>query len=724
MSDIQNDKDVLRDLNESEYEGIDAPLRDQIPDKLLKTLDDLGMGSRVEQLWHRANADRTNWLQRQQTYLSNWDEFVVGTSEGPFEQSSNLHLPMPFIVAKTYHSRTYSSLTSIDPVARARRSDAVEKAQAVSDVLRYTTQDWANHNKGVHETLDTWLWDWITTGVGILKWRWDRRYVSFVDVEEEAVPGPPVFVEGRPFPGPPVMREREVQRRKMVYEGPVLEHVRPEDVLIVGGDGDPDEADFVMQRQYLTKSELFGLAYQKIFDQDSVERVIDAGPDYFINDEASVIKEQRRTNSGQTDPDNEADLDRYEILETYMKVDIDNSGIDSDVVLWVHPTSKRILRATYLHRINKAGKRPFAKIDFYKRPGQTYGMGLIEVMYPLSVELDLMHNTRNDFGMLSTMPFGFYKASSTIDPETISFEPGMLIPTDDPRNDVFFPQLGNRTAYGMQEEQGLYSLIERLTGVSNLQLGVLSSQQGAARTATGAQSLQLNANANLDVHIQRMFRGWRKALEYLLHMLQQRIPTGLSFRLTGDDGSSYWAEIRQRDDIAGDFDFELDPTSASSDPAVRQQRAMEILQLTSNPLNLQLGIVSPLNHYEAIKNYANSLGIKNVSRYFTRPQGFSLQLTPEELANRILRGENPAPLPTDDNEGFLSFVEMLMADDELLGQFDTESVVRLEQQRRQRQALLEAQRAQEAQAANVRQQQLNQTQSINPQVGAAPLERS
>lgn len=722
MSEIQNDKEVLRDLNTSEYKGIDAPLRDQIPAKLLEQCRELGLGTKVEQLWHRGNADRTNWLERQQTYLANWDEFLVGNSDGPFEQSSNLHIPMPFIVAKTYHARLLSALLALDPVTQARRADGVEKARVVSDVMRYTLNDWANHHQGTEQPLDAWVWDYITTGVGLLKWRWEKRFVSFVDVEEELVPGPLVYIEGQAYPGPPVVREREVKRRKEVFNGPVLDHIRGEDLLIIG-DPDPDNADFVMQRQYLTKSELFGLSYQKIFDQDAVEETIESGPDYFIGDEASTIKEQRRTNSGQTDPDNEADLDRYEILETYLKADIDNSGIDSDIVLWVHPASRTILRATYLHRINKSGKRPFSKADFYLRPGQTYGAGLIEVLYPLSVELDLMHNTRNDFGMLSTMPFGFYKASSSIDPETFSFEPGMLIPTDDPRNDIYFPQLGNRTAYGMQEEQGLYTLIERLTGMSNLQFGVLGSQQGVTRTATGAQSLQLNSNANLDVHMRRMFRAWERSLDYLLHLLQQRIPTGLSFRLTGEDGSKYWAEARTRDDIAGEFDFELDVASAASDPQVREQRAMQVAQITSNPLNLQLGIVSPLNHYEALKDWLKASGVKNVSKYITRPQGFALMLTPEEMANRILRGDDLPVMPTDDNEGFLAFAEMIMSSDELLGQFETEAIVRLERQRRQRAALLQAQKQQEAQAANVAQQRLNMQQSMNPQVGAAPLER-
>ncbi len=38
-----------------------------------------------------------------------------------------------------------------------------------------------------------------------------------------------------------------------------------------------------------------------------------------------------------------------------------------------------------------------------------------------------MHNMRIDFGMISVMPVGFYKANSSLDPKTITMEPGALI---------------------------------------------------------------------------------------------------------------------------------------------------------------------------------------------------------------------------------------------------------------------------------------------------------
>lgn len=725
MSELQSDKEIIENKS-NRYKDIDAPLRDQIPSKLLKKLRDRDVGAMVERLWNTGNADRSNWLKRQQAFLSQWDEFLDTEVQGPYELSSNLHLPMTFIVAKTYHARMLQALESVDPTARPRRPDSADRAQAVSEVMRYSVTDWVNEFQGMAEVNDCWVWDWVTTGVGIMKWRWEAKYTRFVDVETVMVPGEQTIVtlpDGSTQVVPNLREvEREINRTKEVFRGPVAERVAPEDLLLIGGGGDPQTADAALHRQWLTKSEMYQLAYQKIFDEDEVDAVIKAGPDSESQDQATSIKQQASWNAGSINTDTEADLDRYAIVECWMKYDVDNSGVDSDIVVWVHPQTKRILRATYAYRINQTGRRPFVKIDFFKRPAQDYGFGLVEALYPLQKELDMFHNTRVDFGMLSTAPFGFYRAGSSLDPETIRLEPGMLIPVDNPATDIVFPNLGNRTSFGMQEEAGIMGMIERLTGVNELTLGALTGVQGPTRTATGAQALMSESNANLDVHLRRMFKGLKQSYEYLLNMLQLRVEPGFAYRLTADEASDYWGYVKSRQDLAGDFDFILDPSSAASNPQIRQQRAQQTLQITSNPLNLQLGIVSPANHYNALRDFLNANGIKAFSKYITEPANSAVRMTPEEMANRILRGDDLIPAVTDDNAGFIAFVDNILKSDELLGQFSEAETRALVSQQQERRQLLAAVQQQQAQQANLQQIQQNLASSVNPQVGAAPLQ--
>lgn len=727
MSEVQKDKEILENA-ENPFGDVDAPLRDQIPARLLAKLRDRNLGSIVDQIWKRGNADRSEWLRRQEEFLSSWDDFLDSDADEASDLTSNLHLPMTFIVAKTYHARMLQALEAVEPAARERRPDGAERASAVGELLMYTLDEWVNNYQGMAEVNDSWVWDWVTSGVGVLKWRWHAQYTKFVDVDTRIVPGPGEVVRqpnGESLSIPSLKEiEVEVERIKEVFKGPVCERVAPEDFMIIGGGGDPQKADSTLHRQYLTKSELMNLAYQKIFDLDAAEEIISKGPDHKAKDATSGITQRRTLKSGNSSPDTEVDLDRYEILECWMKYDVDETGIDSDIVLWVHPTSKEILRATYAHRLNQTGKRPFIKVDFFNRPGQDYGFGIVEALYSLQRELDMFHNTRVDFGMLSTAPFGFYRPSSTFNPETIRYEPGQLIPVDNPQSDVFFPNLGNRTAFGMQEEAGIMGMIERMTGVNELTLGALTGVQGPTRTATGAQALMSESNANLDVHLKRLFKGVKQSFEYLLNMLQLRVDAGFAYRVTGAGGSKYWDYIKNRDDIAGDFDFVIDPSSATSNPQIRQQRAMNRLQVTANPLYMQMGIVTPANTYEALKDWLNASGTKAISKYITAPTQFAVRMTPEEMANRILRGDVLPPQPTDDNEGFIAFVDNIVKEDELLGQFSEDEIRTLMAQRQDRINLVEAMRQQQAQVANLQQVVTNANSGINPnpQVGAAPLQ--
>jgi hypothetical protein len=725
MSDINNDQEVVRDGRKNALEGVEAPLRDRIVDKLYDKLIELEIPRKTDDSWARGNANRTVWLERQSAYLASWDEHLIGDTSGAFEGSSKLHIPMPFIVMKTLHARFMQAIWQDPPChTKARNEFSMERVQNVQDVMRYYLIDGCNYGKGAEEVVDRWVWDWLC-GTGLMKGRWDCTYTRFIDVQTVVEQGPPQFQvdeEGNERAIPTfVPVEKEVKVTKKTFEGPVLDLVDPEDLLIIGGGGDPDLADAVYHRQYMTASELWTLVDRRVFKKDAVELIIAGGPDSIEGSEGSQLKTQRAQNAGQAQADSEQDLDRYEIIEAYLKVDVDGSGVNSDVIAWVHRKSRTLLRATYLYRVSRTGERPFVKADFHLRKGQEYGTGIPELLYPLSKELDAMHNMRIDFGLISTMPVIFYRASSGIDPETIQLEPGMMIPVDNPQTDVFIPNFGNRTVFGFQEEASIQTMIERLTGVNELAMGSIGGQ-GVTRTASGARALVGEMSANLDVHLRRLNRGWKKALRMVLHMLQQRIPDGLSFRITGDDGQSYWKSIRSKADVEGDFDLEVNPNSAASNPAIQQEMANQVMSAVADPLAIQLGIVTPAQYYEAKKNQLQAWGIRDHGRFLQKPQANTRTLTPVEEANRLLAGMNVPVTPEMDHQGFMDFWEMIKGDDQLLGQYNEEQVMMLARQAQAHAQMMQALAQVQAQAANAAQMQRNAAMSQQQApAGMSPL---
>jgi len=698
---------------------VEESLRNQIPEKLARKLEKMKIGTKVSEMWHRGNAHRQQWLDRQQAYLSTWDEHLEATSEGAWNHASTLHVPMPLTVAKTVHARFLEAVMSLDPlfVIKARREDGIERSKLVSDIMHYALKDWANDYEGIAPVMDKWLWRWITEGSAIMKQRWEKKYTSFVDVEEEQVletDRPEKDVVG-PLTERLITKEREVRRTKLTFEGPVFEIKDIEDVLIVGGGGNTQKADAVLDRYWLNASDMLSFVDRKLFRSKAVKKVIKGGGDSMGGVGAGNIKEQRAQNAGLGGVDQSIDHEQYEVIESYLSMDVDGSGINSEVVVWIHIKSGEILRATYLHRINKNGRRPYFKIDWQPRHGQEYGTGLIEWLYPLSVELDAWHNIAVDYGTLSTMPFFFYRPGSNLEPGTIQLEPGAGIPLDNPQTDVFIPNMGNRAVFGMQQEQSIMTMVQRLTGISDINLGAVTGAQGPTRTATGSRALLAESTTNLNVFLRRFQQGWRQALKYLHDELEQNIPPGKSFRLMGSTGNDYWAIVKSREDLNLEADFEINPNSANSNPTIQQEISQQVLQLTLNPILIQTQVVTTNNIYQAAIDVVKSLGVKDFGKYLTEPAQKQNFLSPKNEVNRILNGIAVDIDPAMDHEGFVKFVDELFRNDDILGQFTEDAVRAIGAQKEKHIQMQSAIQDLVAQANNARQAQINQNASAGPE---------
>ena len=713
LKDFNDNQEVLDgnrqglDVEDNGEDQVVVPLRDQIPARLLSKLREMDIGTQVVNQWDGANANRSRQLDRQRKLLVELDEFMEPIYRKPQSWMSDLHLPTAFTICKTFHARMFEALMRQEPPfdVKARQSGNADRANVIQDLMWYTISRWANHNKGIEDAVDDFIWAWVTTGRGIWKLRWDREYTRFVDIVEETVPGSGQVIDGQFIPDTTTV-ERPVKKDEKIFDGPMWEHIPDEELVVVGGDGDPDAADFVCQSMYMTADKLWTLVDSKKFDKDAVEATIEGGANRPSAEPANNIKNDRAQHSGENSPDQQELIDRYQILEAYLKVDLDNSGICSDLVVWVHKETREILRATYLWRVMRTGMKPFAIADFYRRKGQESAVGLVELIYTLTKEIDAMHNMKIDFGLLSSLPIGFYRASSSMAKERIPLSPGNLIPLEDPSRDINFPVLGNRSAFAAGEEAALFNIISRATGISDLQLGILGAQ-GAARTATGTRAVVGESNANLDIFLRRLNRAFDKSLRYLFQMLTEKMPDGLEFRVTGEDGNNYFRQIQDRAELQGMYDFEVESNSIRSNRQTQIDNAAQIFQMTQNPILIQLGVVDSGNLFESAKNLLQQLGVKDWSRYINQPEGHTVSLTPGEIANRVLSGIDVRLDPRMDLQGFVEFAQALIDNDETLGQFSELEVIALAGKMQEAMQILQALQALQAQQANAAQIQQN-----------------
>lgn len=722
MSTMQNDAEKIKFRSRKPDKGQEmsleemfkASMRDAVVEKLVDDCNEEKVGLKIQAAWLQHKSHIQEHQERMEK-LQNWDEYIEDFDQN-YDGTSNLHLPLPMIVLKTFHARMYQALMAIDPPfsVRAMQEAYQDDVDMVYGLMNWTLKEWANYNEGVEAVVDRWLWSWCGFGAGHLKLRWDCKYSRYIDVEDFYQQGPSTYeVVIDPQTGtvqevekPSVIKgEREKAVTEKIFEGPVLDFVNKEDLAIIGG-REIQTADMIIHRRWYTADELQTAALKKIFDQDMVDEMILGGRHSESGKPGTTIKQDREVHSGVQTLDIGEDQDRYEVLEAYVEMDINNDGLNESLVVWVDNNSGAVLRATYLHRVLRGGKRPFANIEFIPREGHANAMGLLELINPISVELDMIHNIKVDIGIMAAQPIGFYRAATGMDPTVLRIKPGDMIPVDDPASHVFFPNLGDKSGFFKDEEQVLLQHVERLTAINDINTATLG-RQGAARTATGVSALVSENSANLDIFIKRMQRGWRQVLRILWQMLQQRLPDGTEFRVTGRDGREYFRRVNKMD-IQQRVDFYLDSTSANSNKMIQLQETMQVLSQTMNPLFLQLQIITPGGVYEALKDYFQALGRKDYARFIQRPPEVTRQLTAEEELARIVNGKSVPLTPDMDHAGFISLAQDLLASDEAEQMYGGAQLEAVQAQMAQHQALSQALEAQSKQIAQANQQMTNQ----------------
>lgn len=721
MGIMQNDREKLkkrkRTPDKGQEESFDSYFRASLRDTSIKVLMDQceeeDVGKKILEAWAMHKSHVEDHQERMET-LQQWDEYLDDYALD-YDGTSNIHLPLPMIVVKTFHARMYQALTAIDPPfsVRAMQEAYADDVDMVYGLMAWTLKEWCNYNEGYEPIADRWLWNWVTKGSSVLKLRWECKYTRYLDVVDTYVRGPSKYnITINPDTGmveeteqPAIIKsQKEIAVTEKIFEGPVFEYVAKEDIAIIGG-REVQNADMIIHRSRYNKSQLESEALRGVFSQAVVDEIVDGGPHSESGKPGTGMRQDREIHDGMQTLDVGEDLDTYEVLEAYVEMDINNDGINESIIVWVDGQQGRVLRATYTHRVLRGGKRPFANIEFIPREDHAYAMGLLELIHPISVEIDMIHNIKVDIGMMAAMPIGFYRAATGLDAVKLKMKPGDLIPVDDPSSHVFFPNLGDRSGFFKDEEAILMQHIERLTSINDINTATLG-RQGAARTATGVSQLVAENSANLDIFIKRMQRGWRQALRILWQMLQQRLPDGTEFRVTGHDGKEYFQRLN-RNMIQQRVDFYLESTSANSNRMIQLEQSMQVLAQMMNPMFLQTGIVTPNGQYEALKDYFQALGKKDYARFISRPKVQPRQLTAEEELARLVNGKKIAVTPQDDHEGFVKLAEDFLDQDGVEKMYGRETVQAIEAQIQQHQAMQEAMEAQANQIAQANQQMVN-----------------
>ena len=668
----ENRRDETLALNQIDSEYISKLIRDQVD---------------------HFDAEHEDYFRSREDWLAGLRDLRYQYKEGYFEHSADMHVPFTLLMSKATHAKIFQVFSQKNFFSVEARNEAFEgREQPLKFFMTWALEKWMNRGDGFSDTLDGWLSQIIDEGSGVLKLGWERWEHNFVDLDLEVEEQPinDIFFseDGLDTEEATEVKVKFKNKKKNLQQSAPRAWIVPlEDFKMPPGDHTVQTAPYVLHKIYLEDEEMKLRVKQKKFDKDLVAEAIERRSTNFGRDRQSPTEETNRRlrrleglNEESRKSQNKYESTQHEIWEWYGKAYITKEMDDGtyenlkefpeEVVIWYHAGMKEVLGWTYLHRISPSGRRPFYKPDFIKSKHRGYGIGVGELLWSLNNHIDAMHNLKLDNGVLSSLQFGLYKATSTLKPDVFKIRPGDLVPVDDPNDVKFanFPYLGQ---FGQNEEQVMNGYGEKLLAINDINLGNLGGQgvAGALRNATGASFIDRQANIQMHPHLDRIARELTRFLSDFFALVRSRMDEQVFFRVTGEDGKGIFGDI-QRSDLRGEYDFAIDTDLAAASEAERQQRSSLMLQTLQNPVFKQLGLVQPQNDYEMLKEFLIRHNVRNPDKFITKPAGYTgPSMSNEQRLFKIIMGQGESPpientvRPEEDHETALAFYEEFKSGD-------------------------------------------------------------
>ena len=332
---------------------------------------------------------------------------------------------------------------------------------------------------------------------------------------------------------------------------------------------DPDaknmeQAEFVVQRHKLSKSDLRGLKKRPLFDSEAIDECIDMGTNYVRKWwETQVEDEDSKSYS----------VDRFEVFEYWGNIDRDmaeDAGLDipdeyedMDTVqinAWVG--NGKILRLAINPFV--PNRIPYFAAPYELNPYSFYGVGLAENMSDTQQLMNGFMRMAVDNAVLAGNLIFEIDETNLVPGQDLELYPGKIFRRQGgaPGQALFATSYPNVSNQNMQMFDKARVLSDEATGIPSFSHGQ-TGVTGTGRTAAGISMLMGAAQLSIKSVIKNID-------DYLLQPL----------------GEAFYAFNQQFDydeEIKGDIEVKARGTESLMRNEVRSQRLIQLMQIGSSP---------------------------------------------------------------------------------------------------------------------------------------------
>ena len=335
------------------------------------------------------------------------------------------------------------------------------------------------------------------------------------------------------------------------------------------------------------------------------------------------------------------------VYKCFYSKDIDDDGIDEEILVTVFPDVQVVGRARFLEEEFRHARRPVRHIVYDIRPYTILGKGIPEKLKSIQELYDDIWNQILNYGAVITLPFFFYLAGGNMDAQVYKLRPGEGYPLGS-LDDIRWPQFANNLPIDFAMLQQVRSDYERYGKINDPMMG----RPGAARqTATATLKLLGEGMEGQSINFQRFRRGWGQVFEDFHQLYRAYMPDYMKFRVwdqMADAGQGDWdfRNISRRDMIEHpDIDFDISIESTST--LFQREMWMQLFQFTVNPVTIQAGICTPVEIGNLLDRVYDSYGIKDKANFIARPQAMAPPMDPMDENRMMASGQYVDPNPQE-----------------------------------------------------------------------------
>ena len=325
-----------------------------------------------------------------------------------------------------------------------------------------------------------------------------------------------------------------------------------------------EEAEYVVQRHKMSRTQLRKLKTRPFFMDDSVQLAIDKGPDYV----------QKYWEMTMEDDDTQPTSERWEVLEFWGFVDtklLEQHGVDipselSDLDevncnVWI--CNGEVLR--FVLNPFKPTRIPYYAVPYEHNPYSFFGVGIAENMDDTQTLMNGFMRMAIDNAALSGNLIIEVDETNLVPGQDLSVYPGKIFRRQGgaPGQAIFGTKFPNVAGENMQLFDKARQLADESTGFPSFAHGQ-TGISGVGRTASGISMLMSAANGSIRSVVKNVD-------DYLIKPL----------------GKAFFAFNMQFDfdeEIRGDLEVSASGTESLMANEVRSQRLMQFLQVAQNPV--------------------------------------------------------------------------------------------------------------------------------------------